>query len=63
MRSCVVVLTGAIIPEVNIKQMPDDVMVLDRMDVPRWFKRRPAVLSQEQAEAVYAVARRSDTWV
>jgi hypothetical protein len=61
-RSCVVVLTGTIIPEVNIKQMPDDVMVLDRMDVPRWFKKRPAVLSQEQIDAIYAVARRSDTW-
>jgi Nuclease-related domain len=62
-RSCVVVLTGTIIPEVNIKQMPDDVMVLDRMDVPRWFNKRPAVLKPEQVEAIYAVARRSDTWV
>ena len=62
-RSCVVVLTGTIIPEVNIKQMPDDVMVLDRIDVPRWFKKRPAVLTPEQVEAIYAVARRSDTWV
>ncbi len=62
-RSCVVVLTGTIVPEVNIKQMPDDVMVLDRMDVPRWFKKRPGVLTREQIEAIYAVARRSDTWV
>jgi len=62
-RSCVVVLTGSIVPEVNIKQMPDDVMVLDRMDVPRWFKKRPPVLTPEQVEAIYAVARRSDTWV
>ncbi|WP_291382243.1 nuclease-related domain-containing protein [Demequina sp.] len=62
-RSCVVVLTGSIVPEVNIKQMPDDVMVLDRMDVPRWFKKRPAVLTPEQVEAIYAAARRSDTWV
>lgn len=62
-RSCVVVLTGTIVPEVNIKQMPDDVMVLDRMDVPRWFKKRPDVLTPEQVEAIYAVARRSDTWV
>ncbi len=61
-RSCVVVLTGTLIPEVNIKQMPDDVMVLDRMDVPRWFKKRPAVLTPEQVETIYAVARRSDTW-
>jgi hypothetical protein len=62
-RSCVVVLTGTVIPEVNIKQMPDDVMVLDRMDVPRWFRKRPAVLTPQQVEAIYAVARRSDTWV
>ncbi len=38
-------------------------MVLDRMDVPRWFKKRPAVLTPEQVDAIYAVARRSDTWV
>jgi hypothetical protein len=62
-RSCVVVLTGTIIPEVNIKQMPDDVMVLDRMDVPRWFKKRPEVLTPGHVDAIYAVARRSDTWV
>jgi len=62
-RSCVVVLTGTIVPEVNIKQMPEDVMVLDRMDVPRWFKKRPAVLTPEQVDAIYAVARRSDIWV
>jgi len=62
-RSCVVVLTGTIVPEVKVKQMPDDVMVLDRMDVPRWFKKRPTVLTPEQVDAIYAVARRSDTWV
>ncbi len=62
-RSCVVVLTGTLIPEVNIKQMPDDVMVLDRMDVPRWFKKRRPLLTPEQVDAIYAVARRSDTWV
>ncbi len=62
-RSCVVVLTGTMIPEVKIKQMPDDVMVLDRMDVPRWFKKGKPVLTPEQVDAIYAVARRSDTWV
>ncbi len=62
-RSCVVVLTGTIVPEVTIKQMPDDVMVLDRMDVPRWFKKRPEVLTPDEVEAIYAVARWSDTWV
>lgn len=62
-RSCVVVLTGTIVPEVKIKEMPDDVMVLDRMDVPRWFKKRKPVLTAEQVEKIYDVARRSNTWV
>lgn len=62
-RSCVVVLTGTIVPDVTIRQMPDDVMVLDRMDVPRWFKKRPAALTSEQVDAIYDVARRSGTWV
>jgi hypothetical protein len=30
----VVVLTGTIFPEVDIKQMPDDVMVFDRYRPP-----------------------------
>lgn len=62
-RSCVVALTGTIAPEVKITQMPDGVMALDRMDVPRWFTKRPPVLTSEQVDAIYAVARRSDTWV
>lgn len=61
-RSCVVVLTGTLIPEVTYRDMPDDVMVLDRMDVPRWFKKRAPVLTAEQVDAIYDVARRSDTW-
>ncbi|MFW2513699.1 nuclease-related domain-containing protein [Demequina sp. SO4-13] len=59
---CVVVLTGSLVPEVTYKQMPDDVRVLDKWDVPKWFKKRPAVLSPEQVEAVFEVARRSTTW-
>ncbi|WP_202965651.1 nuclease-related domain-containing protein [Demequina aestuarii] len=59
---CVVVLTGSLVPEVTYKQMPDDVRVLDKWDVPRWFKKRPAVLSPEQVEAIFSVARRSTTW-
>lgn len=33
--SCIVVLTGSLVPEVTIRQMPDDVMVLDKWDTPR----------------------------
>lgn len=61
-RSCVVVLTGTIVPEVTIKQMPDDVMVLDRMDIPGWFKRRNGTLTADQVDAIFDVARRSTTW-
>ncbi|MDN4473460.1 hypothetical protein [Demequina zhanjiangensis] len=61
-RSCVVVLTGSFIPEVTYRQMPEDVMVLDRMDLPRWFKKRPAVLSPDEVEGIYEIARRSTTW-
>jgi len=61
-RSCVVVLTNTVVPNVTYKQMPDDVMVLDRMDIPGWFKRRERVLTDGEIEAIYEVARRSTTW-
>ena len=62
-RSCVVVLTNTFVPNVTYKQMPDDVMVLDRMDIPGWFKRRKRVLTEGQIEAIYELARRSTTWI
>jgi len=44
-------------------QPPDgDVVVITRREVAKWLAERPAVLSDEQVEAIYAVARRSDTW-
>ncbi|WP_291380061.1 NERD domain-containing protein [Demequina sp.] len=55
-----IVLSGA--PTITVKQRPDDVIVVASQDVPRWFKKRPDVLTREQIEAIYAVARRSDTW-
>lgn len=61
-RPCVALLTGSFIPDVTIKQQPDDVRVLNKWQVPGWFKRRSRVFSTEQVEAIYAVARRSATW-
>ena len=58
----VVVLTGTLIPEVTYRDMPDDVRVLDKWDIPKWFRKRAALLSEEQVEAVYEAARRSTTW-
>jgi len=48
---------------VTIKEQPEDVTVLDRMDIPgvfKWAKRRR---DGEQVVAIYAMARRSTTRV
>ncbi|WP_201774136.1 nuclease-related domain-containing protein [Demequina globuliformis] len=63
MMGCVVVLTGTLVPEVTYKQQPDDVRVLDKWDVPRWFRKRPEVLGPARVQAVFDVARKSTTWV
>ncbi|WP_201774468.1 nuclease-related domain-containing protein [Demequina sediminicola] len=59
---CVVVLTGSFVPEVTYKQQPDDVRILDKWDVPRWFKRRARILEPAQVDHLFEVARRSTTW-
>jgi hypothetical protein len=61
-RAVLVLLTGTLIPRVTIKKRPEDVLVLDRMDVPGAFKRAPQRLTPEAVERVYDVARRSTTW-
>ena len=44
-------------------QPPDgDVVVLTRKEVAKWLAKHLKVLTDEQVEAIYAVARRSDTW-
>ncbi len=60
---CLVILTGGLQPNVTYKQQPDDVLVLDSWDVPRVFKRWTAVLTPEQVDAVFEVARWETTWV
>jgi hypothetical protein len=60
-RAVLVFLTGTVVPQVTIKQMPD-VLVLDRMDIPGVFKRAPERISPEMIERLYGVARRSTTW-
>ena len=54
--------TGTLSPDVTIKSRPDDVGILDRTDVPRAFKRSTVLMTTEQVEQVYDVARRSTTW-
>jgi hypothetical protein len=61
-KAVLVILTGTVIPQVTIKQMPDDLLVLDRMDVPRVFRKAPQRLSEAQVDQLYECARRSTTW-
>jgi hypothetical protein len=61
-RAVLVILTGTVIPQVTIKQMPEDVLVLDRMDALRVYERAPRRLTEKQVAAVYEQARRSTLW-
>jgi hypothetical protein len=60
-KPVLVFLTGTLIPDVTIKQQPDD--VVDRMDIPRAFKRAQERMTAQQVEEVFDWARRSTTWV
>jgi len=61
-KPVLVILTGTLVPQVTVKQRPDDVVILDRLDVPRAFRKAPTRLTQQQIDHIYAVARRRQTW-
>jgi hypothetical protein len=61
-KAGLVFLTGSIVPDVTIKQMPDDVLILDRLDIPRAFKKSPQRLTPDGIEEIYEIARRSTSW-
>lgn len=61
-RPTLVFLTGSLIPDVTIKQRPDDVLVLDRMDIPGVLRRAPRRITPDQVAVIYEQARRSTTW-
>ena len=62
-RAALVLLTGTLIPDVAIEDGgPDDVLILDRTDIPRVFKRAPSRLVPQQVSELFEVARRSTTW-
>lgn len=62
-RAALVFLTGTLVPDVTIKGRPENVDILDRMDVGRHLKREPVRMTAEQVDAVFEIARRSTTWV
>ncbi|HAM24174.1 MAG TPA: NERD domain-containing protein [Actinobacteria bacterium] len=57
-----VFLTGSLIPDVTIKQEPEGVLVLNRMNVLKRFRRLPQRHTRDQIEAIYEAARRRETW-
>ncbi|MFN8167430.1 MAG: nuclease-related domain-containing protein [Candidatus Nanopelagicales bacterium] len=57
-----VLLTGTAEPQVEVVRPPDDVVVLDRTEVPGVLRRRTEALGPDEVEEIYAVARRSTTW-
>jgi hypothetical protein len=61
-KAALVFLTGTLIPDVTIKQAPEDVAILDRMDIPGAFRRAKGRLTAEQVAAIFEQARRSTTW-
>lgn len=62
-KPALVFLTGTYFPNVTIKERPDDVLILDRTDIPGAFKRAQRQLHPEQVGAVFEMARRDTTWV
>lgn len=62
-RAALVLLTGTLIPDVTISGGgPDDVLILDRMDIPKVFRRAPKRLEPGRVAELFEVARRSTTW-
>ena len=61
-KGVLVFLTATLLPTVTIKKQPDDVIVLDRMDIPQVFRKAPQRLSQAEVEAISTAARRPSTW-
>lgn len=61
-RAVLVLLTGSLIPNITIKERPTDVLVLNRMDIPRAFKRAQQRLDDSETAELFEVARRPNTW-
>ncbi|HEY3410026.1 MAG TPA: nuclease-related domain-containing protein, partial [Propionicimonas sp.] len=57
-----VFLTGTFIPQITIKDKPEGVIILDRLDLPRYFRKRQPRLTPSEVAQVFEYARRSITW-
>ena len=61
-RPVIVLQLGLLADPITVKGSPEDVDVLDARSVPRWFTKRPTMLTSEQVEVLYAAARDPRTW-
>jgi Nuclease-related domain len=61
-RPAIVLHLGLLADPITIKQSPDDVDIFESLRVPRAFSKRPAILSTEQIDQIYAAARDPRTW-
>lgn len=61
-----VAVTGIVVPvdadDLTIKQQPADVVVVNRMALAPWLRRRPDLLEEATVDAIFEAARRSTTW-
>ncbi len=46
----------------TVKTQPEGVVVTTRKEIGKWLARQPETLTEEQVDALYEIARRSDTW-
>jgi len=58
-QSVIVVLAS----DFTVQAQPDDVPVIGRNRIAKWLSAQPAVLTAEDVERIYAVARRREVWV
>jgi hypothetical protein len=49
--------------ELVVKRQPPDVQVVGRRDIALWLRKRPAVLTAADTDAIWDHARRSTTWL
>lgn len=61
-----VLARGLVVPvnasEITIRTAPQDVSIVPRMQLHRWLRTQPVVMSDDRVEQVYAAARRPTTW-
>lgn len=61
-----VFVRGVVVPvgadDVTIKTPPKDVSVVNRMQLVRWLRSQPDLLTADQTRTIFAAARRSTTW-